>query len=369
MKIAQVAPLYESVPPKLYGGTERVVHYLTEELIKQGHNVTLFASGDSQTSARLIVPVEDALRLKSGQYDPIAYHIILLQDIIERSGDFDIIHFHIDYLHFPFSQLIATPHLTTLHGRLDLPELQNVYNKFPGQPVVSISNNQREPLAQANWIGTVYHGLPVDALSFAEGKGRYLAFLGRVSPEKGLEKAIEWAKAACIKLRIAAKVDETDKKYFETEIRHLLDDSLIEFIGEINEDEKKSFLGDALALLFPINWNEPFGMVMIEAMACGTPVIAFGRGSVPEVIDEGKTGFIVKDTGEAVEIIHRLPDFSREIVRKTFEDRFTAERMTKDYVKLYTQLNRKLNTKLASPNLPGGTISIHSEKAFKNKVV
>jgi glycosyltransferase involved in cell wall biosynthesis len=369
MKIAQVAPLYESVPPKLYGGTERVVYYLTEELIRQGHDVTLFASGDSQTNARLIVPVEDALRLKNGHYDPIAYHVILLQDIIERADDFDVIHFHIDYLHFPFSQLTSTPHLTTLHGRLDLPELQDVYNKFPDQPVVSISNNQRGPLPQANWIGTVYHGLPDDLLSFGEGKGNYLAFLGRISPEKGLEKAIEWAKAANMKLKIAAKVDEADKKYFETEIKHLLNDPLIEYIGEINEEEKKEFLGNALALLFPINWCEPFGMVMIEAMSCGTPIVAFGMGSVPEVIDKGKTGFIVKDTTEAVKVISRLPDFSREGVRKTFEDRFTAERMTKDYVKLYLQLNDEKDRQLSSSNFTGGAITIRNEGSFRNKAV
>ena len=355
MKIAQVAPLYESVPPKLYGGTERVVYYLTEELVRQGHDVTLFASGDSKTNARLIVPIDDALRLKNGNYDPVAYHMILLQDIIERANDFDIIHFHIDYLHFPFSQLIPTPHLTTLHGRLDLPELQDLYNKFPDQPVVSISNNQREPLPQANWIGTVYHGLPTDLFEVREGRGNYLAFLGRISPEKGLEKAIEWAKASNIKVKIAAKIDDADKKYFENEIKNLLDHPLVEFIGEINEDQKQSFLGDALALLFPINWCEPFGMVMIESMACGTPVIALGMGSVPEVIDEGKTGFIVKNTAEAVEIIHNLSNFSRVGIRKIFEDRFTAERMTKDYVKLYTQLSERSNTELSSPGLSGGS--------------
>ncbi len=369
MKIAQVAPLYESVPPKLYGGTERVVHYLTEELIRQGHDVTLFASGDSVTHAKLVASIPEALRLRKKESDPIAAHLVMLQNVIERVNEFDVIHFHIDYLHFPFSQLLSTCHLTTLHGNLEFPELQSVYHTFSKQPVVSISNSQRKPLPQANWVGTVYHGLPVDLLSLGEGKGNYLAFLGRISPEKGLEKAIEWAKASKIKLKIAAKVDEADKKYFETEIRHLLNDPLIEFVGEINEKEKKNFLGNAEALLFPVDWNEPFGMVMIEAMACGTPVIAIERGSVPEVIDNGKTGFIVKSTSEAIEAIHDLSNFSRAEVRRVFENRFTAERMTKGYVKLYMQLNEKRNKELSSSNLRGGAISIRNEKTFTNKAV
>jgi glycosyltransferase involved in cell wall biosynthesis len=366
MKIAQVAPLYESVPPKLYGGTERIVSYLTEELIKQGHDVTLFASGDSVTKARLIPAVKKSLRLQNEFVDSVAHHIVLIQEVIERANEFDIIHFHIDYLHYPFSQLISTPHLTTLHGRLDLPDLQNVYNKFSKQPVVSISNDQRRSLPQANWIGTVYHGIPVDLFNSGEGKGNYLAFLGRISPEKGLEKAIEWSKASQTKLKIAAKVDDADKKYFEEKIKHFLDDPLVEFLGEVNEEQKRSFLCNGSALVFPIDWNEPFGIVMIEAMACGTPVIAYSKGSVPEVIDEGMSGFIVKNTQEAVDIIHKISDFPREKVRRVFEKRFIVERMTKDYVELYKQLceNKKLQSKPI-----GSTVAIHVEEEISSKIV
>lgn len=337
MKIAQVAPLYESVPPKLYGGTERIVFYLTEELVKQGHEVTVFASGDSSTSGTLVPVVPKALRLSPDCLDSLAPHIVEIQEIAERADEFDIIHFHIDYLHFPFSQFLSTPNITTLHGRLDIPELQFVYNRF-SHPVISISNNQRKPLPQANFVSTIYHGLPFNLFKKGNGGGNYLAFLGRISPEKGLEKAIEWAKAANVPLKIAAKVDNADKAYFEASIKPLLDHPLIEFIGEINEEQKQEFLGNALALLFPINWNEPFGIVMIEAMACGTPVVAHCMGSVPEIIEHGNNGFIVSSTEEAVSIIHQLKNIDRNKIRSSFEQRFTSERMAKDYVRIYQQL-------------------------------
>ncbi|HSU51317.1 MAG TPA: glycosyltransferase family 4 protein [Segetibacter sp.] len=337
MKIAQVAPLSESVPPKFYGGTERVVHYLTEELVKEGHKVTLFASGDSCTTATLIATVKKALRLNPLSEDTLAPHIVQIEDVIERQHQFDIIHFHTDYLHFPFSQNSSVAHLTTLHGKLSIPELQSVYNKF-NQPVVSISDSQRKPLPQANFVGTVYHGLPENLHKKGNGDGGYVAFLGRISPEKGIDKAIEWAIAANVPLKIAAKVDKVDQLYFKTEIEPLFNHPLIEYIGEINESQKTEFLGKAQALLFPINWSEPFGMVMIEAMSCGAPIIAHGKGSVPEIIEEGKNGFIVTSTKEAVATIQRLKEVDRNVVREIFEQRFTAERMAKDYVEIYKKL-------------------------------
>lgn len=338
MRIAQVSPLFEAVPPKLYGGTERVVYYLTEELVREGHDVTLFASGDSITSATLVATVNKALRLDGDCEDMLASHVAQMQDVISRAGQFDVIHYHTGYLHFPFSQFSTTPTVTTLHGKLSIPELQYVFERFH-LPVVSISNQQREALPYANYVGTVYHGLPVDLHPIGNGGGNYLAFLGRISPEKGIEKAIEWAIAAGIKLKVAAKVDKADEHYFEKEVKHLLDHPLIEFIGEINEAEKSDFLGNALALLFPINWDEPFGMVMIEAMSCGTPVIAHKRGSVAEVIENGENGFIVSSTQEAVDCIKGLVSFSRKKVRMVFTDRFSAERMAKDYVGLYEKLS------------------------------
>lgn len=341
LRIAQVAPLYESVPPKLYGGTERVVHFLTEELVNQGHQVTLFASGDSVTSAQLIAPVSEALRLNPACEDPLAPHIAQMQDVVERAGEFDIIHFHTDYLHYPFSQQLSTPHLTTLHGRLNIPELQMVYNRFGEQPVVSISNSQRAPLPQANFIGTVYHGLPQNLFSAGKGDGGYLAFLGRISPEKGCDRAIEMAITAGLPLKIAAKIDKADREYFQSHIRHLFDHPLVEYIGEINEQQKQDFLGRALAVVFPINWCEPFGMVMIEAMACGTPVVAWRMGSVPEVIEEGVSGYIVQSQDEAVAAIHKVHELSRARVRTVFEQRFTAFRMAQDYLVLYKKLIRE----------------------------
>ncbi|MGI8598443.1 MAG: glycosyltransferase family 4 protein [Chitinophagaceae bacterium] len=346
MKIAQVAPLYEAVPPKLYGGTERVVSYLTEELVKQGHDVTLFASGDSVTNARLVPGVKKAIRLNPDSVDPLALHIVQLQDVINRSKEFDIIHFHTDYLHFPFSQAMETPHVTTLHGRLDVPELQEIYNTF-SNPVISISLDQQKPVPQANFVGKVYHGLPAELFKAGNGSGDYLAFLGRISPEKGPDKAIEIAKKAGIKLKIAAKVDKVDEKYFKTEIEHLLDHPLIEFIGEINEVQKQEFLCNAKALIFPINWSEPFGMVIIEAMACGTPVVAYGKGSVNEIIRNGENGYIVKDVDEAVQVIQNITPAERSLVRSSFEQYYTAERMAKDYVDIYRNLcfQRKTKTK------------------------
>ncbi len=338
MKIAQIAPLYESVPPKLYGGTERIVHYLTEELIRQGNEVTLFASGDSITKARLISHVDEGLRLNKSCVDPLAHHIVQMQEVIDRAHDFDILHFHTDYLHFPFTSQLKVPSVTTLHGRLDIPDLQYIYKKFSSQKLISISNNQRTPLPYVNWMGTVYHGLPPNLYHPGKGDGNYLAFLGRVSPEKGIDRAIEIAIASKCRIKIAAKVDKVDEFYFTSQIKPLLNHPLVEFIGEIDEDQKTEFLGKARALLFPINWAEPFGLVMIESMACGTPVIAFRNGSVPEVIDEGKSGFIVQSVAEAVVAVSKINQIPRALVRKVFEDRFTTSRMAKDYLHVYSSI-------------------------------
>lgn len=347
MKIAQVSPLYEAVPPKLYGGTERIVSYLTEELVNQGHDVTLFASADSVTKAKLVPICDEALRLKKDCVDPLAHHIVQMQEVLDRSQEFDIIHYHTDYLHFPLSRLNPKLQLTTLHGRLDIPDLQSVYKKFKDMPVVSISNNQRKPLNFANWVATVYHGLPVDQYSFGKGEGKYLAFIGRISPEKRVDRAIEIAKKAGMKIKIAAKIADADRAYYETKIKHLFDDPLVEFVGEIGESQKSEFLGNAAALLFPIDWPEPFGLVMIESMACGTPVVAYGHGSVPEVIDPGKSGFIVHSIEEAVEAVQYIDLIDRKLCRETFEKRFSASRMAMDYVELYERLAHK--TKYSVP--------------------
>lgn len=358
MKIAQVAPLYESVPPKLYGGTERVVFNLTEELVEQGHEVTLFASGDSITNATLIPCCEKALRLNNDCCDSLAPHIVQIQKVLQMADEFDVIHFHTDYLHYPSTENLKTPQVTTLHGRLDIPELQLIYDTFD-QPVVSISNNQRKPLPQANFIGTVYHGLLKNSFSQGSGDKNYLAFLGRVSPEKGLDKAIEWAIASNRILKIAAKVDKVDAAYYETIIKPLLNHPLIEFIGEINEEQKQEFLGNASALLFPINWNEPFGIVLIEAMACGTPVIAHGLGSVPEIIENDKNGFIVLSTQEAVDAVNRLNQIDRSTIRKIFEEKFSAKRMADDYLQLYKKLISK------SFNNQAEVITLHQQPPEK----
>ncbi len=335
LRIAQVAPLYESVPPKLYGGTERIVAYLTEELVRQGHEVTLFASGDSQTGARLVAPCASALRLAPAPRDALAQHLVMIEEVFRRADDFDFVHFHVDYLHLPASSRQRVPYVTTLHGRLDLPDLVPLYRTFPGAPVISISNAQREPLPWLNWRGTVAHGLPEDLHDCQEEPEDYLAFLGRVSPEKRLDLAIEIARRAGLPLRIAAKVDRADADYYEQVIRPLLRGPGVEFLGEIGERDKTTLLGRARALLFPIDWPEPFGLVLIEAMACGTPVIAFRRGSVPEVLDHGESGFICSTVEEAVEAVAHLPEISRRGCRQVFERRFTAARMARDYVDIY----------------------------------
>jgi glycosyltransferase involved in cell wall biosynthesis len=338
MKIAQVAPLYESVPPKLYGGTERIVSYITEELVRQCHDVTLFASGDSMTSAELVPMCPEALRLNDDVIDPLAHHVRMVEEVFRRKNEFDIIHFHIDYLHYPLSSREKVPNVTTLHGRLDMRDLVPLYRTYPEMPVISISDAQRRPLPWLNWQGTVHHGMPEDRLSIGSGGGGYLAFLGRISPEKGLDEAIGIARRVGVPLKIAAKVDRVDQKYFDTVIKSQLDHELIEYIGEIGYAEKNEFLGNAMALLFPIAWPEPFGLVMMEAMACGTPVIAYARGSVPEVIEDGLNGFIVRDVEGAASAIERLGRLDRLRCRQRFEERFTAKRMSEDYMAIYERL-------------------------------
>ena len=358
MKIAQVAPLYESVPPQLYGGTERVVSYLTEELVRQGHDVTLFASGDSVTSAQLISTCRRALRLDPDCVDQIAHHLVLLEEVFRRAEDFDVLHFHVDYLHFPWSRRHPVRHLTTLHGRLDIPDLVPLYREYPEMPVVSISDSQRKPLPELNWLATVHHGLPPRLHDCGQGPGDYLAFVGRVSPEKGLDRAIEIAGRAGLPLKIAAKVDKADRMYFEQVIRPQLGQPHVEFLGEIDEKDKGRLLGGACALLFPIDWPEPFGMVMIEAMACGTPIVAFRRGSVPEILVDGRTGFVCDSVDEAVAAVERLSEVPRREVRRVFEERFTAERMVRDYVAIYQRLlmegRSDANARGAGPFLDSG---------------
>jgi glycosyltransferase involved in cell wall biosynthesis len=338
MRIAQVAPLHEAVPPKLYGGTERVVSFLTEELVAEGHDVTLFASGDSITAARLHPVWPRALRLDPSIRDPIAPHMLLMEAVYRQAADFDVIHFHMDYWPFSLFSRQRTPFLTTLHGRLDLPELQPVFDVFSDAAVVSISDSQRRPLPQANYIGTVLHGLPADLLTPQPVKQEYLAFLGRIAPEKRPDRAIRIARAAGIPLKIAAKVDRADQAYFTDVIQPMLAGGGVEMVGEIGDQEKPAFLSGAIGLLMPIDWPEPFGLVMIEAMACGTPVIAFNRGSVPEIVEDGLTGFIVEDETSAIAAVSRLAGLSRARVRGRFEQRFTARRMAHDYLGLYKQL-------------------------------
>jgi glycosyltransferase involved in cell wall biosynthesis len=341
MRIAQIAPLAEAVPPRLYGGTERIVSYLSEELVRQGHQVTVFATGDSRTRAQLVACAPKALRLDPSVRDPVPYVLMMLNDVRRRADEFDVLHFHMDLLHFPVFSDVAAHTVTTLHGRLDLPDLPPFYRRFQEFPLVSISNDQRRPLLGANWVGTVYHGLPPDLLHFtASANQGYLAFLGRISPEKRPDRAIEIARRAGLTLRMAAKVDHADLDYFERDIKPLLDDPLVEFIGEIGDTDKSDFLGNARALLFPIDWPEPFGLVVIESMACGTPVIAFARGSVPEVIEDGVTGFIVTDIEDAVRAVGRLHELDRREIRRRFEQRFSAPRMASDYLEIYRQLAR-----------------------------
>jgi glycosyltransferase involved in cell wall biosynthesis len=338
MRIAQVAPLTEAVPPKLYGGTERVVHWITEELVALGHDVTLFASGDSCTSAKLEAPWPRALRLDDSIREPNALHMMMLESVRQRAHEFDILHFHLDYYPFSLFSRQPTPFVTTLHGRLDLPEHQPLFETFSSVPIISISNAQRRPIPHANWVRTIAHGLPEDLLVPQPVTPHYFAFLGRIAPEKGIDRAIRIARHCGIPLKIAAKIDKVDREYFEEKIRPSIDSTNIEYIGEITDKEKPAFLSGAIALLAPIDWPEPFGLVMIEAMACGTPVIAFNRGSVPEVIDDGLTGFIVEDESGAIGAVDRLSHLSREKIRKRFEQRFTARRMALDYLAAYRSL-------------------------------
>jgi len=346
MKIAQIAPLAESVPPKLYGGTERVVSYLTEELVRLGHDVTLFASGDSSTSARLIASAPRALRLDAGVKDPLPHLVMMLERVRQLAHEFDVLHFHVESVHLPMFRALARKSLTTLHGRLDLPELPALYREFREMPLVSISDSQRRFLPAANWAATVYHGLAAEVCplnpSPPRGPGRYFAFLGRVSPEKGLERAIEIARRVGVRLRIAAKIEPgADERYFRERVAPLLGTQLVEFLGEVDETGKPAFLGNAAALLFPIDWPEPFGLAMIEAMSCGTPVIAWPNGSVPEIVDEGVTGFIVDSVDKAVSAAQKIALLDRARVRARFEQRFSAARMARDYLAVYRSLGRQ----------------------------
>jgi glycosyltransferase involved in cell wall biosynthesis len=338
MKIAQIAPLGESVPPKLYGGTERVVSYLTEELVRQGHQVTLFASGDSRTEAELVRCSDIALRLNPVVRDHLPYHLVMMDQVRQRADDFDVLHFHTDLVHLPLIHGFADRTVTTLHGRLDLPDLKPFFAAFQDVPLVSISHEQRRPLPQQlNWVGNVHHGLPRDLLPFkADPTGDYLAFLGRISPEKRPDRAIEIAARAGFRLKMAAKIDRADQAYWDAMIAPMIKaHPNVEFVGEISEQQKADFLGNAQALLFPIDWPEPFGLVTIEAMACGTPVIAFEAGAAPEVVEDGLTGFVTRNVNEALEALSRLDTLDRGIVRAVFERRFTIERMARDYLAIY----------------------------------
>jgi glycosyltransferase involved in cell wall biosynthesis len=349
MRIAQIAPLTEAVPPKLYGGTERVVHWLTEELVALGHDVTLFASGDSHTSAKLDATWPKALRLDGAVRDPNALHMVMLERVRQKCDDeeFDILHFHLDYYPFSLFYRQPTPFLTTLHGRLDLPEHQPVFATFSKVPVVSISNAQRRPVPQAGWVRTIHHGLPANLLAPRPAKPEYLAVLGRIAPEKGVDRAIKIAMRCGIPLKIAAKVDRADQDYYDQLISPLISGNpMVDFIGEISDQEKSEFLSGAMGLLVPIDWPEPFGLVMIEAMACGTPVIAYNRGSVPEIIDDGLTGFIVEDEISAVSAVDRLSTLDRGAIRRQFETRFTARRMALDYLAAYRGLMEKAEPKI-----------------------
>jgi glycosyltransferase involved in cell wall biosynthesis len=339
LRIAQVAPLYESVPPQLYGGTERVVSNLTEALVDAGHDVTLFASGDSKTAARLVPGCPKALRLNRYEcQDQLAHHYVMLDEVLQRAHQFDIIHFHIDYMHFPLSKLSGLVHVSTLHGRLDSPDLVPLYRKYKDMPLTSISLNQRTPLPWVNWVANVYHGLPEDLLPLGDGRGKYLAFLGRISPEKRVDRAIEIATKLNMPLKIAAKVDRADCAYYEREIKHLLNAANVEFVGEINEQQKGEFLGNAYAYLFPIDWPEPFGLTMIESMACGTPTIAFRHGSVPEVITDGLTGFVVDNVEDAVKAVQQAATLDRAACRAEFVKRFSVVTMARNYVKVYESI-------------------------------
>jgi glycosyltransferase involved in cell wall biosynthesis len=345
MKIAHVAPLIESVPPKAYGGTERVVSYLTEALVELGHDVSLFASGDSATRSRLVPVVERSLRLAPHRPDWLMWHTMMLDRVFTSASDFDVIHFHVDYLHYSMARHCSTPCLTTLHGRLDLPDLVPLHRHFREQPLVSISQSQRKPLADSRWIATVPHGLPEQLLRFHPESGDYLAFVGRISPEKRVDRAIEIAIATGTPLRIAAKVDRVDEAYFEREICPLLHHPMIDYVGEIDQDAKNDFIGNARALLFPIDWPEPFGLVMIESLACGTPVVAYRCGSVPEIIEDGVTGYIVGNELQAIDAVRRIDRIERAACRRAFESRFTACRMAQRYLDVYQALSAAAPTR------------------------
>ncbi|MGH6945666.1 MAG: glycosyltransferase family 4 protein [Geminicoccaceae bacterium] len=355
MKIALIAPLIESVPPRLYGGTERIVSYLAEELVRQGHAVTLFASGDSLTSAELVPCAPRALRLDPTMRDPLPYYMVMLDRVRRRAHEFDALHFHIDYLHFPLFRELAARTLTTQHGRLDLPDLPVAYKVFHEYPLVSISNHQRQPCPDWHWVRTVHHGLPDHLCGFSpQAADGYLAFLGRICPEKRPDRAIEIARRAGLDLKIAAKVDPVDQRYFDEVIRPLLRHPGIEFIGEIGDHEKTAFLSGARALLFPIDWPEPFGLVMIEAMASGTPVIAWRCGSVPEVIEDGLTGFLVGDIESAVAAVHDLDRLDRAAIRARFAQRFTVRRMAEDYLAIYASSTSRFELPISRPMLAAG---------------
>ena len=361
MRIAQVAPLYESVPPKYYGGTERVVSWLTEALVAQGHDVTLFASGDSETKAHLVPVTHRSLRLDKHCVDQTAHHVQLMEQVFTSQDEFDVIHFHLGYLHFPMARRMTTPHVSTQHGRLDLSDLVTLYNTFRELPNISISNDQRTPMPWMNWIDTIYHGLPAHLYPFHDTPGKYFAFLGRISPEKRVDRAITIAKSVGVPLKIAAKVDAIDVDYFETTIKPLLNDPLVEFIGEIGEGEKGAFLGGAGALLFPIDWPEPFGIVMIESLACGTPVIAYRQGSVPEVITHGLDGFIVTSIEDAVEAA-MSSSIDRNDCRKTFEDRFTSAHMATAHVAAYEHAINDPRRIAPSPGGDAAAVSTWTEE-------
>jgi glycosyltransferase involved in cell wall biosynthesis len=356
VRIAQVAPLHEAVPPRFYGGTECVVSYLTENLVQLGHEVTLFASGDSETRARLVPICRQALRLDPDCQNRVPYEVLALEAVIREADNFDVIHFHEACLHLPWTRRLGCATVTTMHGRLDLRDLVTLYREYTDVPLVSISGAQREPMPWANWRATVYHGLPDDLYRFHPEPGQYLAFLGRICPEKRVDRAIAIAKRAGIELKIAAKVDAADEEYFETEIRHLLDDPLVDFVGEIGDGEKEAFLGGAAALLMPIGWPEPFGLVVIEAMACGTPVIAFPFGSMPELIEPGVNGALVESIEEAVAAVEALAALDRRLCRRSFEERFTTARMARDYVGVYGELVEEAGSPPARAALPAAGI-------------
>jgi glycosyltransferase involved in cell wall biosynthesis len=368
LRIAQVAPLYESVPPKLYGGTERVVAYLTEELVQRGHEVTLFASGDSTVTANIESMQPASLRVSGLVPWGASFHLAMLSEVFDNAERFDIIHCHLDYWSFPFARLVKTPTVTTLHGRLDIKELLDVYRYYSEIPVISISNAQRAPLPELNWMNTVYHGLPRRPLRFSAEPGKYLAFLGRIAPEKRPDLAIEVARRAGIPLRIAAKVDDADRAYFESTIRPLLGGGNVEFIGEIGEHEKSEFLGNAAALLFPVDWPEPFGLVMIEALACGTPIIAKPCGSVPEILRDGVTGFLATDLDSFVSAVGKIPTLSRQKCREEFETRFTADVMTANYERIYYRLVDDRRVSVSQQEMRP-TVAIEASKDIRKSVV